>query len=138
MSTSESKNRPLVLAVGADGKFAGLVVPELAKRGAEVRGLVHRAEHKDAVLGNGAAEVAVGGLTDAASLKAFAQAEGTSGVPGLDQPGINIAWLARGYGCQSQCAETPDEVSDVVRAAFAHDGPTIIEVPISPAPPSLL
>ena len=29
-----------ILAVGAAGKFAGLVVPALAERGAKVRGLV--------------------------------------------------------------------------------------------------
>jgi short subunit dehydrogenase-like uncharacterized protein len=34
-----SKNST-ILAVGATGQFAGLVVPELAKRGAKVRGLI--------------------------------------------------------------------------------------------------
>ena len=29
-----------ILVVGAAGKFAGLVVPELAKRGAKIRGLI--------------------------------------------------------------------------------------------------
>jgi len=57
-----------VLAVGAAGPFAGLVVPELAKRGAKVRGLIRDAKQGDAVLKNGAAEVAVGDLTDRASL----------------------------------------------------------------------
>jgi uncharacterized protein YbjT (DUF2867 family) len=32
--------KPFVLAVGATGQFAGLVVPELKQRGVRVRGLV--------------------------------------------------------------------------------------------------
>lgn len=59
-----------VLAFGAAGKFAGLVVPELAKRGAWVRGMVRDAGQTDAVLQRGASEVAVADLTDAASLPA--------------------------------------------------------------------
>lgn len=59
-----------VLAVGAAGKFAGLVVPELVRRGATVRGLTNDPQHADAIRKNGAAEVAVGDLRDAASLRA--------------------------------------------------------------------
>lgn len=59
-----------ILAVGAAGHFAGLVVPELAKRGARVRGLVSKPEQADAVRGHGAAEVAVGDLRDRDSLVA--------------------------------------------------------------------
>jgi uncharacterized protein YbjT (DUF2867 family) len=59
-----------ILAVGAAGKFAGLVVPELAKRGARVRGLVRNAKQGKAVIKSGAVEVAVGDLNDRASLKA--------------------------------------------------------------------
>lgn len=61
---------PTILAVGAAGPFAGLVVPELAKRGAKVRGLIRDAKQGEGVLKNGAAEVAVGDLTDRASLDA--------------------------------------------------------------------
>ena len=59
-----------ILAVGAAGKFAGLVVPELAKRGAHVRGLVRDAKQGGAVHKQGAAEVAIGDLRDRASLDA--------------------------------------------------------------------
>ena len=61
---------PTVLAVGAAGKFAGLVVPELAKRGAHVRGLVSKAEQISVARAHGAVEVAVGDLRDRASLDA--------------------------------------------------------------------
>jgi uncharacterized protein YbjT (DUF2867 family) len=57
-----------ILAVGATGQFASLVVPELAKRGAKVRGLIRDAKQGDTVLKNGAVEVAIGDLSDRASL----------------------------------------------------------------------
>lgn len=59
-----------ILAVGAAGKFASLVVPELAKRGAKVRGLVRDAKQSEEVRKHGAAEVAVGDLGDRASVDA--------------------------------------------------------------------
>ena len=68
----------LILCVGASGRFAGLVVPELAKRGARVRGLVHKETERVAASQNGAAEVAIGDLTDRAAIEAAL--EGVSGV----------------------------------------------------------
>ncbi|MBV8584812.1 MAG: NmrA family NAD(P)-binding protein [Verrucomicrobia bacterium] len=59
-----------ILAVGADGKFAGLVIPELARRGANVRGLLRRPDHADQVRQNGASEIAIGDLNDPVSLQA--------------------------------------------------------------------
>ncbi|GGP73814.1 SDR family oxidoreductase [Saccharothrix coeruleofusca] len=58
-----------VLAVGAAGEFAGLVVPALAKRGVRVRGLVRREEQAAGVLSRGAEEVAVADLTDRDSVR---------------------------------------------------------------------
>ncbi len=57
---------PTILAVGAAGPFAGLVVPELAKRGARVRALIRDTKQTDAVRKNGATEVAIGDLSDRA------------------------------------------------------------------------
>ena len=57
-----------ILTIGADGKFAGLVVPALAARGAHVRGLIRKPESADAVRAKGAAEVAIGDLSDPASI----------------------------------------------------------------------
>jgi uncharacterized protein YbjT (DUF2867 family) len=59
-----------ILAVGAAGKFGGLVVPALADRGAMVRGFVHDARDGDAVRAQGASEIAVGDLGDATSVRA--------------------------------------------------------------------
>lgn len=63
-------NASTVLAVGAAGKFAGLVIPELAKRGATVRGLVKDEKQADDVRRHGAAEIAVGDLSNRSSVRA--------------------------------------------------------------------
>ena len=62
-----------VLAVGASGKFAGLVIPELAKRGVEVRGLVRESKEENEVRQHGATEVVVGDLRDRTSMDAALQ-----------------------------------------------------------------
>ena len=60
--------KDVILSVGADGRFAGMVIPELVKRGAWVRGLVHKRESAEKVQGLGAQEVVVGDLRDRSSL----------------------------------------------------------------------
>jgi len=66
-----------VLAVGAAGQFAGLVVPELVRRGVTVRGMVHKPEDVKVALSLGATEVVVGELNDTESVKsALAGMEG--------------------------------------------------------------
>lgn len=57
-----------IFAVGAAGKFAGLVIPALAQRGASVRGLIRNPTQAERVRNNGATEIAVGDLADPASL----------------------------------------------------------------------
>ena len=64
-----SKKLPLILAMGAAGKFAGMVVPELAKRGANVRGFVRNSDEINAPKAAGAAEAVIGDLTDQASVR---------------------------------------------------------------------
>ena len=61
---------PTILAFGAAGRFAGLVVPELARRGARVCGFVSDPKQADVVREHGADEVAVGDLRDRESLDA--------------------------------------------------------------------
>ncbi len=68
----------IVLAVGAAGHFAGLVVPALASRGTHVRGLVLKPEEGEAVLRNGAAEIVVADLSDRASVDAALQGVGAA------------------------------------------------------------
>lgn len=57
-----------ILVVGASGKFAGLVLPELARQGADIRAMIHDAGDQPAVREAGAQDVVVGDLTDPASV----------------------------------------------------------------------
>jgi len=54
-----------VLCVGASGAKAGLVVPQLTKRGVYVRGMIENDSDRQAVLDQGASEAVVGNLNDA-------------------------------------------------------------------------
>jgi len=65
-----SNDSSTILAIGAAGKFAGMVVPALTKRGARVRGFVKDANQGVAVRSHGAAEIAVGDLGDETSVDA--------------------------------------------------------------------
>jgi uncharacterized protein YbjT (DUF2867 family) len=60
--------KPFVLAVGAGGQFASLILPELKRRGVRVRGLVRDPARAAYARSLGAAEVAVGDLGDGASM----------------------------------------------------------------------
>ena len=57
-----------VLAFGASGKFAGMVVPELTARGVTVRGFVRNEADAATAEANGASELAMGDLSDRASI----------------------------------------------------------------------
>ena len=73
-----------------------------------------------------------------AILKGFAKLIRTPGVPGLDIPNIDIAGLAKAYGCRASAAATPDEVSNQVQESLQHEGPTVIAARVSSAIPPLL
>ena len=57
-----------ILAVGAAGPSAGLVIPELLKRGASVRGFVHTSEDEIAARKLGLTDIVVGDLADASAV----------------------------------------------------------------------
>ena len=57
-----------VLAVGAAGPTAGLVVPELLKRQVSVRGFVHKEEDVATVQKLGLQDIVVGDMTDTAAV----------------------------------------------------------------------
>ena len=67
-----------VLMVGANGAYAGLVLPELTKRGVIVRALVQDDGKAEAARQKGARETAIGDLSDPAGLRAAA--DGVDGV----------------------------------------------------------
>ncbi|MEG9438537.1 hypothetical protein JAO29_20535 [Edaphobacter sp. HDX4] len=57
---TESNSQLRVLTVGASGPVAGLILPELRKRGAHLRGLVHKEDDEQTARDLGADEVMVG------------------------------------------------------------------------------
>jgi uncharacterized protein YbjT (DUF2867 family) len=99
-----SKKLPLILTMGAAGKFAGMVVPELARRGANVRGFVRRSDEIDAPKAAGATEAVIGDLTDQASVRTAM--EGVNQVfyiapaflPNEAEVGIRVVEAAKGAG----------------------------------------
>ena len=108
-----------------------------------------------AVLGDGAANYSIQALYTAARhrlpvvflvlsnqkygiLEAFAEQQHTPGVPGLDLPGLDFVALATGYGCAAFRVATSDALAQALRDAIRRPGPTVLEVPITPAVAPLL
>ncbi len=98
-----------VLMVGATGKFAGMVVPELRKRGATVRALIRSEDKAEDAAAHGAAETAVGDLGDEASLRRAT--EGVDGVfhlgpafaPDEAEMGVRMVAAAKASGVRRFC-----------------------------------
>ena len=95
-----------VLVVGATGKYASLVVPELKQRGARVRALVRDETKADASRQQGADEVAIGDLHNPDSLRTAAA--GVDGVfhinpafaPNEAELGVAMVDCAKASGVQ--------------------------------------
>jgi uncharacterized protein YbjT (DUF2867 family) len=93
-----------VLATGATGKFAGLVVPALVSHGIDVRAVVHEPDKKHIPLERGAGETVDADLRDPASLRAAL--DGADGVflitpafaPDATEMGLNLVEAARAAG----------------------------------------
>ncbi|SCF35466.1 benzoylformate decarboxylase [Micromonospora viridifaciens] len=73
-----------------------------------------------------------------AILKAFAELKHTPGVPALDLPGLDVAAVARGYGCAAEVVESLDGLGPALNTALAADRPTVLPVPISTDVPRIL
>ena len=71
-------------------------------------------------------------------LKSFAVLEDTPGVPGLDLPGLDIVSLARGYGCDAARVDDLGAIKKAAVEAWKKDGPTVLEIPVSPQVPPLI
>jgi uncharacterized protein YbjT (DUF2867 family) len=93
-----------VLMIGATGKYASHVIPELKQRGVTVRALVRNEDKVDAARQQGADEAVVGDLNDAESLRAAAS--GMDGVfhlnpafaPNEAELGVRMVEAAIGMG----------------------------------------
>ncbi|WP_286667713.1 NmrA family NAD(P)-binding protein [Variovorax flavidus] len=93
-----------VLCVGGSGRYAGMVVPELAKRGVRTRAIVRNEDEAKVARSNGATEVVFADLRDPRSLDSA-----TKGVDGVfhigpvfasdeAQMGLNMVEAARRGG----------------------------------------
>jgi len=93
-----------VLVIGAAGKFAGLVVPELVRRGAHVRGFVRNEAAAERARARGAAECVLGDLRDVHSLiRAMRNVEGVFHIgpafaPDEAQMGLSVVEAASAAG----------------------------------------
>jgi uncharacterized protein YbjT (DUF2867 family) len=93
-----------VLATGATGKFAGLVVPDLVSHGIDVRAVVHDPGKKHLPVDRGAGETVDADLRDPASLRAAL--DGADGVflitpafaPDATEMGLNLVEAAQAAG----------------------------------------
>ncbi|MEU6609261.1 benzoylformate decarboxylase [Streptomyces shenzhenensis] len=65
-------------------------------------------------------------------LKSFAELEETPGVPGLDLPGIDVASVARGFGCHAVDVDTTEDLERAFTRALTADTPTVVVVPTQP------
>ncbi|MEU3302194.1 benzoylformate decarboxylase [Streptomyces sp. NPDC006678] len=65
-------------------------------------------------------------------LKSFAVLEETPGVPGLDLPGLDIASVARGFGCRAVDVDAIEELEREFKAALSADTTTVIVVATQP------
>jgi len=72
-----------------------------------------------------------------AILKSFALLEHTPDVPGLDLPGLDIASLAKGFGCRTANIDSSEALAREFKAALQADGPTVLVVPTQPQLPHL-
>ena len=114
------RKRPVVAVIG-DGSFQY-----------SIQALYTAAQHRLPVL------VIVPDNREYAILKSFAEEEKTTGIPGLDLPGLDIVTLAKGYGCDARRVEQPGDLMEALQSGMAAAGPTVLEVAISPEVPPLL
>ncbi len=120
-----SGTRRTVLVVGAAGRFAGLVPRALRGRGVVVRGLVRDARQRPAALANGADEVAVADLRDAAAVdRALEQVDGVFHIgpafaPDEAQLGTALVAAARRAGVRRFVFSSVIQPTDVSLANHA-------------------
>lgn len=110
-----------VLATGATGAYAGLVVPALVGRGIDVRALVHDPAKADVPRAAGAQEIVEGDLGDAASLDAA-----MNGVDGVFLITPAFAPDATRLGLNAVAAAARAGVSKVVYSGVYHPSLSLV------------
>ena len=102
-----------------------------------------------ALIGDGSANYSITGLWTAAQLKLpctfvivrngvyealkdYGNFLETSGVPGLELPGIDFVSLAAGYGLPASRVSTPDQLAQSLAKAMSSRAPSLIEAEVLP------
>ncbi|RDI68411.1 benzoylformate decarboxylase [Nocardia pseudobrasiliensis] len=65
------------------------------------------------------------------AMKDLAAQLGASDPPSFDLPGLDLATLARGYGCTATRPTTPEQIRQSVRQALQEQTTTVIDVPVA-------
>jgi benzoylformate decarboxylase len=71
-------------------------------------------------------------------LKSFSEFVGSGEVPGLELPGLDIAEIARGFGCPAERIETSKELFSALPRAREMRGPILLNVKVTRDVPPLL
>lgn len=70
-------------------------------------------------------------------LKSFAECQNTPNVPGLNIPDLDFVSLAKGYGCIGKNAMNLEDLENLCKEALSQKIPTVIQIRINKAIPSL-
>ena len=70
-------------------------------------------------------------------LKGFRDAIGVENVPGLDLPGIDIHQIARGFGCEGETVESPEDLAPALKRATNAGGPYLVDAHVDTAVPRM-
>jgi benzoylformate decarboxylase len=70
------------------------------------------------------------------AVSALGRRIGVAEVPGTDLPGLDLAEIARGFGCPAARVERAADLADLARL-LAHDGPLLLDVQVAVAGGSL-
>jgi benzoylformate decarboxylase len=68
-----------------------------------------------------------------AALKSFNRMFDTNEFTGVELPGIDIAAIARGYGCKAIRVEAASELAGALTGSFTDEGPVVLDVMVDPA-----
>jgi benzoylformate decarboxylase len=69
------------------------------------------------------------------SMKGFAALHGVSTAPSFDLPGLDLAVLARGMGCEAHRVTTPDELLARLAMVGTRDLPLLLDVQLGTEAP---
>jgi benzoylformate decarboxylase len=70
-------------------------------------------------------------------MRSFSRVLGVEGAPGIELPGLDFVSLAAGQGCPGARIETAEALHAALGAAFAAEGPRLLDVVVDHAIPHL-